>query len=513
MSTRYAKIILPTRPQPDTIVGIFLLRAFGKSKYPGVESAPVEVLSDLPKGETSATLEQKGAILIDVGGSKFDHHVRGRTASQLIAEDLGVDKSSALAKLLQYAERDDKYGLGTISQDSLDKAFGLSGLIASLNKSLPENPQKVVDYAIPLLKAHYLEEKKREDLPREFEDGLTRGSAEIIEARHKRKNMKMVALESDNVSMSGWLRSAEGAKADVVVQKTSAGFVNILTRPLKRIDLRWTAALLRQEEIEMRKRNLQLPEGYLMKSGRIEEVPEWYYDRATNSILNGGILHRGVEPTAVSFAMVKELARAGLEVPIEKRKKAAPLFVPDENAYFLEVRVPSESGKEIKGMLEKMPDGMKAHLPENYHITLMYFGQYRNEEVEGLLNGVERALSGMRSFSLFFDSTNFKAGIVPGYPQRSFYFEIGEENGGGVLRELRLRLQSAVSRFEPQEFHPHLTVATAMPNVEEKVTENAAMPVKQGTRVEFPMSKVRLTQVIKTAEKVTYRKMHEFILA
>lgn len=212
MSKQYTKIILPTRPQPDTIVGIFLLKAFGTNKYSGVENATIEVLSDLPKNETPNSLEQKGYLLIDVGGSRFDHHNKGTTASRLIAEDLGVDKSPALSKLLQYAERDDKYGLGTISQDSLDKAFGLSGLIASLNKSLPEDPQKVVDYAIPLLKAHYLEEKKRGDLPREFEEGLKNGSAEIIEARHKGKNTKVVTLESDNASMSGWLRSSEGGK-------------------------------------------------------------------------------------------------------------------------------------------------------------------------------------------------------------------------------------------------------------------------------------------------------------
>ena len=511
MAQTYTKIVLPTRPQPDTIVGIFLLRAFGKNKYPGVESATIEILSDLPKGETPSSLEQKGYLLIDVGGSRFDHHNKGTTASQLIAKDLGVDKNPALSKLLQYAERDDKYGLGTISQDSLDKAFGLSGLIASLNKSLPDSPQKVVDYAIPLLTAHYLEEKKRGDLPQEFEKGLQNGTAEISEARHKGKNMKVVALESDNVSMSGWLRSGEGAKADVVAQKTSLGYVNILTRPMKRIDLRWTAALLRQEEMEVRKRGPKLPEGYLMKPGRIKEVPEWYYDRATNSILNGGVIQKGVEPTAVSFAMVKELVKAGLEVPLEKKKKA-PVALPEVCAYFLEIRVPVDSAKEIKAMLGNMPDGMKTHLPENYHTTLMYFGMYHNEEVAGLLDGVNRAVSGMGPFSISIGSANFRAGVVPGYPKRSFYFEISEENGGGILRELNERLQSAVPRFEAQEFHPHLTVATAMPNVEEKVTENSAMPVREGTRVEFSVPKIRLTQVVKTSEKVSYRKKHEFIL-
>lgn len=319
----YKKILLPTRPQPDTIVGIFLLKVFGKSKYPGVESASVGVLSDLPKGETPDSLEQRGYFLIDVGGSRFDHHGKGTTASQLIAEDLGIEKNPALTKLLSYAERDDKYGRGTISQDPLDKAFGLSGLIAVLNKALPTEPEKVVDYVIPLLKAHYVEEKKRTgDLPKEFEERLQNGSAELLRVRHKGKNIRLAALESDSPSMTGWLRSAEGVRADVVVQKTSAGYVNLTTRPLKKIDLRWTAALLRKEEADTRKRSLKLTLRDFMQSGRIEEIPEWYYDRATNSILNGGIIPKGVSPTAVSFEMIKELAKEGLAVPIEKRTHA-----------------------------------------------------------------------------------------------------------------------------------------------------------------------------------------------
>jgi len=322
----YNTILLPTRPQPDTIAGIFLLKVFGKSKYPGVENASVGVLSDLPKGETADSLAKKGNLLIDVGGSRFDHHnKKGTTASQLIAQDLGIDKNAALTKLLNYAERDDKYGRGTISQDPLDKAFGLSGLIAVLNKALPTEPEKVVNYVIPLLKAHYVEERKRtEDLPKEFEERIQNGTAEVVQARHKGKNIRFATLESDNPSMTGWLRSAEGVRADVVVQKTSAGHVNITTRPLKRIDLRWAAALLRKEEADRRNRSVNLSAADFMRTGRIEEVPEWYYDRATNSMLNGGIIPKGVEPTAIEFEMIKELVKEGLAVSSEKKTSPMP---------------------------------------------------------------------------------------------------------------------------------------------------------------------------------------------
>ncbi len=510
--SNYNKILLPTRPQPDTIVGIFLLKVFGKSRYPGVENAAIDVLSELPKGETPESFEQKGILAIDLAGSKFDHHNRNSTASQLIAEDLGISNLPSISKLLRYAERDDKYGAGTISQDQLDRAFGLSGLIASLNKALPQDPEKVVNYVVPLLKAHYSEEKKRtEDLPGEFSGKIQSGKAELLQARHKGKNIKIALIESDSASINNWLRSSEGPKADVVVQKSGSGYVNITTRQMKRIDLRWPAALLRQEENNLRARGTNLKDEYLMRSGRIDEVPEWYYDRATNSILNGGIIHRGVEPTVISFALIRELVKAGLEVPIAKRKIVARTL-PDTNAYFLEIRVPQDEAREIKNILEKLPDGMKAHLPENYHVTLMYLGKYHNDEVPELLAHIQSALVAARQFSISIEGKNFKAGIVPGYPQRSFYFQISDEGGGAVLREIWEKLRSSVPHFHEQEFYAHLTVATAMQNVDERVIENASMLVKEGARVDFPVEKIRLTQVIEAPGRVSYRKKQEFVL-
>lgn len=512
MDSLYNKIILPTRPQPDTIVGIFLLKVFGKNKYPGIENASIDVMSNLPQGEQVESLEQKGMLLIDVGGSRFDHHNRGTTASQLIAEDLGIKDTPGIAKLLRYAERDDKYGAGTISQDALDRAFGLSGLIASLNKALPQAPGKVVDYVLPLLKAHYGEERKRtEDLPKEFEEKLQSGKGEVFQARHKGKNIKIAVIQSDSASINNWLRSAEGPKADVVAQKGTSGYVNVTTRQMRHIDLRWTAALLRQEEMNLRGRGPELPAHYLTKPGRVEEVPEWYYDRATNSLLNGGIIQKGVEPTRISFPMVKEIIKTGLEVPVEKGKKSAVLL-PEVNAYFLEIRVLPDAAKEVKGMLEKLPDGMKTHLPENYHITLMYLGEYHNNEVPELLAHLQNALAGTPSFAVSIESENFKAGVVPGYPQRSFYFEIGQENGGKALNEIWAKIKNSVPRFHEQEFYPHLTVATAMPNIDERIIENAVMLVKENQRVEFSVAKIRLTQTIKTSTRVSYRKRHEFVL-
>lgn len=315
MTEKYTKIIMPSRPHPDVIVGIFLLVKFGVEKYPGLKDAEIEIRQELPAGDTALSLEEKGVLALDLGGGDLDHHKTNKNLSQLIAENLGVSAEPALTKILDYAKRDDKHGLGTISNDILDKAFGLSGLIAALNKT-EDDANKVVKIVMPLLEARYLEERRRtEELPKEFEEKMEKGKAQVFEVKQRKKKLKVVVLESDNLSMQGWLKSASGIRADVVCQKNSSGFTNILTRPLKNVNLRWLAAYVRKAESELKDIKLSCSTIDLMRPGRIEEVPQWYYDRATNSVLNGGANPKGVLPTAIPLETIVEILKEAL--PLE----------------------------------------------------------------------------------------------------------------------------------------------------------------------------------------------------
>lgn len=316
----FTKIIIPTTPHPDVIIGIFFLKKFGTVKYPGIEYATVETMQHLPEGESPQELEQKGILALDVGHGKFDHHDKNTHLSYLIAKDLGVAEDTSLSKLLLYSERDDKFGLGTISQDSLDKAFGLSGLVAALNKNTSD-PEKVIATVFPLIEAHYLEEKKRtQDLPVEFEKKLKEGKAEVFNLKQGSKKLKAVVIESDDASFPGWLRSIHGLKADIVCQRRSLGFTNIITKPLKKVDLRWVAAYLRDEEFKLKNKKAgpeetktNIPISKLMSPGTIAEVPEWYYDRATNSVLNGGVNPKGIQSTQISLKRIREIIEEAIQ--------------------------------------------------------------------------------------------------------------------------------------------------------------------------------------------------------
>ncbi|MSU55266.1 MAG: hypothetical protein EXS46_01870 [Candidatus Taylorbacteria bacterium] len=309
------KIILPTRAQPDTIVAIFVLKKFGKIRFPGIENSSVDVWQTVPDGETPDSLLSKGQLLIDLGGGQFDHHGKQTktTATRLISEYLGVSESPSLQKLLEYTERDDFFGKGTISADPLDRAFGLSGLVAALNKNFSKRPAHVVEIVLPFIEAHFEEEVRRtEELPKEFEEKVLSGKAEIFFTKQRDKKLKVVIIDSENASMPGYLRSQVGGRFDVVAQWMPSGHVNILTRPTKHIDLRSLTAIIRTEELNLKGNTTNLDIRYLARTGRLPEILEWYYDQATNSIQNGGLNPKEIEKTKISRFSLRKLLEVGL---------------------------------------------------------------------------------------------------------------------------------------------------------------------------------------------------------
>lgn len=323
MSSLYTTIILPTRPQPDTLVAIYILKKYGQEKFPGIETAKIEIRPTLQSNETEESLANAGCFLIDLGGGKFDHHNKEQktTASNLISEYLGVREDASLAKLLEYAERDDFYGKGTMSSDPIDKALGLSGLITALNKSLPQEGEKVADYILPLIWAHHAEELRRtEELPQEFAKALESGLAKVFMVKQRAKNLRVVLITSGSGSLPGYLRSQQGGRHDVVAQQIPSGHVNILTRPTKRVDLRSLAALLRLKESGQE----YVPQISLWdyaQTGRFEPVPEWYFDPATNSLLNGGLNPKDVPPTKISLNDMRQILEDGLSERIWSPQK------------------------------------------------------------------------------------------------------------------------------------------------------------------------------------------------
>lgn len=315
MPQKFKSILLPVRPQPDTVVAIFILRQFGEDKFPGISKANYIFSSQLGEGETTETLMADGTFPLDIGGGETDHHNKSEktTVSRLVSKLLGVENNPALSKLLQYAERDDFYGKGTLSTDPLDRAFGLSGLITSLNKKYFKEPEKVIEFSLPLIDCFYTEEEKRAvEMPKEVEEKLATGKAQILEVRQRGKPLKVIFMDTENPSMAGYLRSKLGGAYDVVALRISSGHINILTRPAQRVDLRSLAVLVRTQEAQVRGVTLEGEPSTLSLPGSLKEVPEWYYDTATNSLLNGGPNPQNISPTQIDPFEFQKLLELGL---------------------------------------------------------------------------------------------------------------------------------------------------------------------------------------------------------
>ncbi len=310
------KILLPTRPQPDTVVAIYLLKAYGEDKFPGITNALIETKPTLNIGESFESLLEDGVLAIDIGGGPLDHHGKQECTSELVASYLDILKDPSISQMLAYAKRDDKDGKGTISRDPLDRAFGLSGLISALNKQHTNNPDMVVSSALPLLAAHHTAARQHHvELPLEVANKKKTGAYEERTLTQGDKNILMVCVVSDKPSMPTYLRSQQGPRADVVVQRMEGtNHFCILSRQDRKLDLSKVAALIRMREAELAELAVREDATYLEQTGRIEEIPFWYFDPMTNSILNGGAHNLTVAQSAISWDELKQIVHIGLQI-------------------------------------------------------------------------------------------------------------------------------------------------------------------------------------------------------
>ncbi|MBU1500862.1 hypothetical protein KJ669_02010 [Patescibacteria group bacterium] len=311
---RIHTIVLPVRPQPDTLVAIFLLQTFGKQQFPGVETAKVTI-DETPPTRSFKELCADGILMIDSGKGPFDHHGTDKCATELVAEYLGLSKDPSVKKLLTYAKRDDAEGKGTLSADPIDRAFGLSGLVSSLKKKYSNDPQKIVDIVLPLLDAHYFAAWEHHvGIPEEIVKKKADGRYSEAKATQENKKLKVVFVVSDKTSMPTYLRSWNGVRADVVVQKNEdRSRTCVITRQEVKVDLTNVAALIRMREAELRGLTLPADEDALFSVGRVEGIASWYLDPATNSLLNVG---EKSDDTRIEWEELQQIVLKGLQLQL-----------------------------------------------------------------------------------------------------------------------------------------------------------------------------------------------------
>lgn len=305
-------VALFPRIQADTATAAYLLKTFGERLYPGIAKAQFAFLTTPATDQEAAEMEAKGTLMVDLGG-RYDHHranveqgKRADCVSTLIARDLGLEAHPSLKKLLAWAKRDDLEGKGTISVDPLDRAFGLSGIIMSMNRYYDGHPEKVLAVLLPILRAHVQQEYERTvELPAEWERLQKEGKAEALVVMQGPAELQTAVVQSDNSALPGYLRAAQ--KFDIVVIRRASGHTNILTNQIRSVDLRPTVRLIREAEAKARGLALTATDAV----GRMEELPMWFYDDAANTIQNGGAHPGEIEATRLPLAEIVAQLRAG----------------------------------------------------------------------------------------------------------------------------------------------------------------------------------------------------------
>ncbi len=308
---------MPAKLQPDTLVALYILKKYGEKAFPGIAAAPVEFTMVAPG--PADELERQGVLLLDFGGGKFDHHRQDRWSEKdcvttLVAKYLEVRHQPELRKLIAYAKRDDLEGQGTRSRDPIDRALGLSGIITNLVRYYKDNPKEVIKIVFKILEAVWQEEYNRHHLyPQLFKRLVQEKKVDYFKViTDKGKEIKVIMIESDEAGLVGFLRAWSYIAAQVVVQKLSSGHINIITKQQDKLRLHGVVELLRLQEAE--KKGIEVPEEKLTARGKIEEVPEWFYDVAALSIQNGGLIPGEIPPTKLTLAEVKQAVVHGLKI-------------------------------------------------------------------------------------------------------------------------------------------------------------------------------------------------------
>ncbi|MDD4272074.1 MAG: hypothetical protein PHF50_04720 [Patescibacteria group bacterium] len=296
------KILIPNKPHLDPITAIYLLKQYGKEKFPGINSAEIIFWENShdPKPEDISKFKAEKILTIDIGGGMFDHHQSSEkeTATCLVAAYLGVEKNPELIALLNYVREDDLEGLHNRFGDLayLIKCFHKQN-ISSLK--VVELGLRMIDYFQTSQNDWHLNVKK------EYEDKI-----KIYKIKRFSSKIKIGVVESDNSQIANYGITIDSLSA--VIQKRSTGHVMILTNKHHRLNLREIVAAIRMRELELSGYNKPIDPAKLQFEGKNSLVPNWFYHRSLNAFLNGSEALNKAEPTKLKFSEIISFVWNGL---------------------------------------------------------------------------------------------------------------------------------------------------------------------------------------------------------
>lgn len=131
--------------------------------------------------------------------------------------------------------------------------------------------------------------------------------------------------------------------------------------------------------------------------------------------------------------------------------------------------------------------------PDNLHLTLVFLGETRQDQLTNLKAALKMATQGLRSFDL-------EVGALGAFPNlkkpKTFFMDVltGREEVAGLFRRMTGPLVNAGFKLEDRKFHPHVTLGRLReepPAPEDWERLKKASPSSLGS---FPVTQVQLME-------------------
>lgn len=172
---------------------------------------------------------------------------------------------------------------------------------------------------------------------------------------------------------------------------------------------------------------------------------------------------------------------------------------------FLAIDLPSEMKEQLDNQLYDLKKEYPQFTwvsPENYHITLHFFGEVA--DVEKIKKGVENAIYDVPSFHMYSSEADLFI-----HKTIVLYITFARSR---ALEELVNKIRERFQVDEKQKFVPHLTVARyKIPSKQQYFLIKKKMQNLE-VDLEFPVNKIYLFDSILGGKKPTYKNIGEFFL-
>ncbi|OHA65133.1 MAG: hypothetical protein A3D64_01505 [Candidatus Wildermuthbacteria bacterium RIFCSPHIGHO2_02_FULL_49_9] len=291
----------------DELAGAIQLQDYGEEKLPGVNTATFRCLQS---GENVLELAQReDTVLLGLGAQFrnegnahriFDEHVANGDTSQsrecaatLVAKFVGIDQEFRWKKILKAILHTDRnppnltLDLSVTVMEMQFQGWALCAVLQETRKTLDVHLRKADQFAAVSL------------LPMKEEELNLNGERHIL-----------TTIEGDDPKAPAFARFLG---ASVVVVRNSSGHVQVLTANHLCLDMRDVIRALRLREQWIQQKVRVTDWRFLEQEGVIEEVPEWFWHKDSNNILNGGRSRPDAPPTKIPLGIIVETVKMCLE--------------------------------------------------------------------------------------------------------------------------------------------------------------------------------------------------------